>query len=48
MKTVNVEMLGTTVHYDENHQEIESLSWNKMDMPWPDYGPENVIAMIMQ
>ncbi len=48
VKKVNVEMLGTTVHYDENGQEIESLSWNKMDVPWPDYDPENVVAMIMQ
>ncbi len=45
---MNVEMLGTTVHYDKDHQEIESLSWNKMDMPQPDYGPKNVVAMIMQ
>ncbi len=45
---MNVEMLGTTVRYDENNQEIESLSWNKMDVPQPDYDMENVIAMIMQ
>ncbi len=47
-KKVNVEMLGSTVRYDENGQEIESLSWNRMDVPQPDYDLENVIAMITQ
>ncbi len=45
---MNVELLGTMVHYDENQQEIESLSYMEMDMQQPDYHLENVIAMIMQ
>ncbi len=44
---VNMEILGTTVR-EENKQEIESLSSKTIDIPWPDYEPENVTTMIMQ
>ncbi len=42
-----MQILGTTVHY-KDQQEIELLSWKKMDVMQPDYEPENVTAMIMQ
>ncbi len=48
VKTVNVELLGTMVTYDENNREVESLSYREMDMQQPEYGPENAVAMIMQ
>ncbi len=39
--------MGTTVRY-KDRQEIESLSWKKVDVVQPDYEPENVVTMIMQ
>ncbi len=46
--TVNVEILTTTVTYDEEKRKREELTVREMNMQQPDYATQNVVAMIMQ